>query len=597
MKFRCPAWFALALLAFTLPAAVLAQVSPDGPALSPFRAMRRVEAGIEVQVLDDKWYELESVAGVDAATLQKEARRLCGGADWKRITEDLPALLDAMGHRVGTKVDVGVRDLATGERKLLEQVEMTGENRRRLWQANNRAPRALPVIGDLFAAKLSAEHVAGDLAALRRLLDTRFAYRELRPVDLDALLAEARARLGDGPVARAALVREVDRVLRRFGDGHSRLRESLAAGPWAPFLIQQVDGGLVAFRADRSGFVDPERPFVVAIDGVPLARWLAAARDSVTHGSAVMQARDCERALRDVGALRRALELPQPGGIALSVRGEAGERTIDVPVAATKPVYGAWPRTETRRLDGDVGYLRLASMDDDPAFLDGIDAAMQRFRDTRGLVVDVRGNGGGSRDALLRLAPYLLPAGGPPIVGNVAAVLLEDGAAAPANALADRHLYRADWDGWTGPQRRAIAEFLKRFEPSWQPTPGRFSPWHFLVLDRAANPKAFAYEHPVVVLIDRGCFSATDVFAAALQAVPGVTVVGEATSGGSGRARGFALPNSGIRLQLSSMASFRPDGTLFEGHGVVPDVAVATRATDLIGATDAALERALELLR
>ena len=45
------------------------------------------------------------------------------------------------------------------------------------------------------------------------------------------------------------------------------------------------------------------------------------------------------------------------------------------------------------------------------------------------------------------------------------------------------------------------------------------------------------------------------------------------------------------------MASFRPDGTLYEGHGVTPDVAVATRATDLIGRTDTALAKALELLR
>jgi C-terminal processing protease CtpA/Prc len=236
-------------------------------------------------------------------------------------------------------------------------------------------------------------------------------------------------------------------------------------------------------------------------------------------------------------------------------------------------------------------------MADDAAFLDGIDAAMQRFRDTTGLIIDVRGNGGGRRDALLRLAPYLLPEGGEPIVGNVAAILLEGDEAAPADALADRYLYRADWTGWSDAQRRAIATFLKGFEPSWKLPRGKFSPWHFLVLDRATNAKAFAYKTPVIVLIDRGCFSATDVFAAALQAIPVVTLVGEPTSGGSGRARGFRLPNSQIRLQLSSMASFRPDGVLFEGNGVVPDVPVATQPTDLIGETDTALAKALELLR
>ncbi|MFT4511704.1 MAG: hypothetical protein ACI89X_004867 [Planctomycetota bacterium] len=66
---------------------------------------------------------------------------------------------------------------------------------------------------------------------------------------------------------------------------------------------------------------------------------------------------------------------------------------------------------------------------------------------------------------------------------------------------------------------------------------------------------------------------------------------------GSGRARRYQLPNSSIRLQLSTMASFRPDGTLFEGHGVVADVAVKSQPTDLIGQADTALQKALELLR
>jgi hypothetical protein len=33
----------------------------------------------------------------------------------------------------------------------------------------------------------------------------------------------------------------------------------------------------------------------------------------------------------------------------------------------------------------------------------------------------------------------------------------------------------------------------------------------------------------------------------------------------SGRAKAHALPNSRVPLQLSTMASFRPEGVLFEG--------------------------------
>lgn len=590
--------FVFALLASGLAAQ---RIDKDGPRLSPFRAMRAVEAGIEVQVDSDTWYALDAVAGVDTATLLTEAERLAGRRAWQRITEDLPALLAAMGTQVDERVDLVLRDLGTGE--LLERpgVRMTEANRNRLRDANAQAERgrpALPVVGDLFGRVLPLADAKADLATLRELLDTQFAYRELRGVDLDALLRDAEAWLGEGRLTADRFTRVVDRVLRAFGDGHSRVDGVRPERPlFLPFLVQEVDGGHVAFHADRSGLLDDAHPFVAAIDGLPLERWLEAARARATQGSAAMQARAAERGLRDHCDLRMDLGLDPVEVVRVTLRGDGGEVVRELPVAVDRPAYGAWPRTATRRLDGDVGYLRVEHMSGDDAFLDGLDAAMQSFRDTRGLVIDVRGNGGGSRHALRRLAPYFLPKDGAPVVGNVAAILREADGSERHDALADRFLWPLDWTGWSDAQRKAIRAFARDFEPSWQLPNGKFSPWHFLVLDRADNPDAFAYEKPVLVLIDRGCFSATDVFAAALGALPNVQLVGEATSGGSGRAKRHVLPNSGVRLQLSTMASFRPDGVLFEGNGVVPDVVVATQPGDLVGDGDAVLQRALELLR
>ncbi|HZN41644.1 MAG TPA: S41 family peptidase [Planctomycetota bacterium] len=595
MSSRIVRLFAVALgLASLLPAQ---RRLSDGPAISPFRGMRAVEKGIEVQVADDTWFALESVAGVDTATLLREAERLAGRNAWKRLTEDLPALLNAMGHEVGETVDLKVRDLATKEIRELPAVKMTEENRKRLWQAN-RAARPPASEAAAAAATLSAADARADLAELRRLLDEQFAYRTLRSVDLDKLMQAAGASLGSDAVEGAAFVRIVDRILRAFGDGHSRVDGvPPVSDTFLPFLVQEVAGGHVAFLADRSGLVDAERPFVTAIDGVELGRWLAGAKARATQGSPTMQAREAERLLRDLGDLRAELKLAANEKVGVTLRGKSGTRDVTLDTTNRKPAYGSWPRTETRMLDGNIGYLRIDQMAGEAEFLDGLDASMQTFRATKGLVIDVRGNGGGSRDALRRLAPYLLPAKGAPVVGNVAAILLQKGVAAGPDALADRGLYQADWPGWTDAQRAAITTFARSFRPSWKLPDGKFSPWHFLVLDKKDNEKAFDYDKKVVVLIDRGCFSATDVFAAALGALPNVTLVGEATSGGSGRAAGHRLPKSGVRLQLSTMASFRPDGVLFEGNGVVPDVAVPAEPVDLVGGADSVLQRALELLR
>jgi C-terminal processing protease CtpA/Prc len=87
------------------------------------------------------------------------------------------------------------------------------------------------------------------------------------------------------------------------------------------------------------------------------------------------------------------------------------------------------------------------------------------------------------------------------------------------------------------------------------------------------------------------------VFVAALRTLPQVKLVGTPTSGGSGRAKAHTLPRSRIGLQLSTMASFQPDGKLFESHGIEPDVTCEPAPGDLVGAGDAVLDAALQLLK
>ncbi|MGE3175350.1 MAG: S41 family peptidase [Planctomycetota bacterium] len=582
------------------------RVSANGPSISPFRAMRPVQDGIEVQVDDDTWFALEEIEGVDAATLLSRSRELAGGNWWKRLTEDLPALFAAMGHDIGRDVDLRLRRLDTGELVELRSVEMTGEKRRMLWGAN----QGLGALRGLFApapaerGELAQADAVADLDALRELLDARFSYRHRRVFDLDALLAAAtdRLRTVDGD-RRAQLAVEVDRVLRAFGDGHSRLGggQLPRAEYWLPFLVQRARGGFVAFRADRSGLVDPAHPFVEQIDGLPLERWHSLLRERARQGSPAMIERDIERDLRELQALRRELGVEDAPVVRVTLRGADGSAEVSLPAATRRPIYGAWPQTETRRLGADVGYLRLPQMRDEPAFLDGIDDAMHAFRDCKALVIDVRGNGGGSRDALRRVFPYLLGAADGPQVVNAAKILLAtrpDGAGVDGELLENRGMHRADWAGWSDAQRRAVRAFAASFTPEWQPPAEQFSDWHYLVLDRSDNPRAFPFAGKVAVLMDGGCFSATDIFLAALGTRPNVTLVGSASSGGSGRARGYRLPRSGIALQLSSMASFQPNGLLFEGHGVEPDLRVEIAPTDLIeGGTDSVLDAALGVLR
>ncbi|MGH7151666.1 MAG: S41 family peptidase [Planctomycetota bacterium] len=269
---------------------------------------------------------------------------------------------------------------------------------------------------------------------------------------------------------------------------------------------------------------------------------------------------------------------------------------LSLPLAPAKPLFGDWPRGDSRLLEGIVGYLRIARMDDDPAFVDSILAALDRFAGARGLVIDVRGNGGGCRVLIPRLFSRFLGSKDPPRIGNVAASRLREGEdpARPGGYLADRFLFPASSPHWSPVERRAVEAFARSFRPAWTPPSGEFSRWHYFVIAPPASAAPFGA--PVVVLMDDGCFSATDIFLGTFKGWRKVTFLRTPSGGGSGRARPATLARSGIRVQLSSMASFRPDGTLYDGEGVEPDVLVEREPEDLVGKGDAQLASALARL-
>jgi C-terminal processing protease CtpA/Prc len=78
--------------------------------------------------------------------------------------------------------------------------------------------------------------------------------------------------------------------------------------------------------------------------------------------------------------------------------------------------------------------------------------------------------------------------------------------------------------------------------------------------------------------------------------LPQVTIVVDPSAGGSGATRQFRLPNTGLLIALSSMASFRPNGKLFDGNGIEVDVAVKPRIEDYISNVDTVLERGIGVI-
>ncbi len=108
-----------------------------------------------------------------------------------------------------------------------------------------------------------------------------------------------------------------------------------------------------------------------------------------------------------------------------------------------------------------------------------------------------------------------------------------------------------------------------------------------------AHPRAdFHFDIPTVVLINRGCYSATTYFAAMIKELPNVTLVGQITGGGAGGHLGYQLSN-GWQIRVSVSDFLDKHGVSVE-LGVSPDIKIENTQEDIQNGIDRMLEKAMD---
>jgi carboxyl-terminal processing protease len=110
-------------------------------------------------------------------------------------------------------------------------------------------------------------------------------------------------------------------------------------------------------------------------------------------------------------------------------------------------------------------------------------------------------------------------------------------------------------------------------------------------------PAPDPYRGAVVILVDEESASASEGFTAFMQESGRARVVGRQTAGSTLNRGGRREFKGGGRLFFSTRSYLTPSGRELEGTGVLPDVAVPLTLADLRAGRDAALEAAQSLLR
>jgi Peptidase family S41/Tricorn protease C1 domain len=222
-----------------------------------------------------------------------------------------------------------------------------------------------------------------------------------------------------------------------------------------------------------------------------------------------------------------------------------------------------------RKLLATVGYLQIRQFEESPEVLHLVDSAFAELGDIPSLIIDVRGNPGGTLSAAMRLGDYLFAATRP--VGYF--------------------VTRAGL-------KRLKAKSIDQIKPAKLPTYSGYNVidfGHELARSGAVmittGGRAKLYSGRIVLLIDERCGSTTEGFASVVKERRIATLIGRRTAGAMLSSVEVQIVG-GWTLRLPEADFLTPGGLRVEGKGVEPDILVQKGSSG-----DADLGRALTFLQ
>lgn len=228
-----------------------------------------------------------------------------------------------------------------------------------------------------------------------------------------------------------------------------------------------------------------------------------------------------------------------------------------------------------------IAYLKIKSMSSKTLISDHalILEYLKSIKDYPYLIIDIRGNGGGTDNYWKN---------------NVVAPLIAQKTSS-VNALAFRGSYIKTFMRARGIITKPISELPEQFKGEY--TSAMES---FITASTSVSPEnSVGFKGKIFLLVDNAVYSSSESFAAFCKGTDFADIVGTNT-GGDGIGIDpcvMALPNSGLVVRFSLDMGINDDGTVNEQAHTKPDIYAETTYNDFLEGKDTVLNKAVELCK
>jgi C-terminal processing protease CtpA/Prc len=397
------------------------------------------------------------------------------------------------------------------------------------------------------------------------------------------------------PISRGEFSLRLLQIFRHLKDPHTRINNIEYEVGILPFQVREVENQYVLL--DLNGNIhNPDFPILNSINSIQIDDWVKLADHLSMTGSSQANKVGRSRAMRMVGQVLRnaGLELDSNRVTLTLESGSGSQQSFAFDLLMTAPTVSDLATSYSS--EDSIGILKIPEMSEARDDLKTVQDFFASSRRSAGIVIDVRGNKGGSRHILKAVFANLTNEASTVTTAAIYKKPRTNTRDRPNGYLRNRFMFPIRADSLTSADLAAIEKFSDGFIPEWQPAFGDFSELHFLILHGSKRGLEFV-QKPVIVLQDEHCGSATDIFLGSIQGLPNVTTMGTTSLGTSGRANAFKLKESGLEFQVSTMVSYQKNGQLFDHNGVQPDIHIPELLEHHLNGQDYLLEYAKQWIR